>query len=114
MPEIKITDKAAAEIKRVMEEQQFPLEEYVLEVGVAGGGCSGFSYKLGFKKESEVNKSAQTEFTFGGVRTSVGNRAMLYLDGTTIDFHDGLDKRGFIFTNPNATGKCGCGSSFSV
>jgi iron-sulfur cluster assembly protein len=110
---ITVTEKAIAEIKRVMQEQNMPQEENVLEVGVAGGGCSGFQYKLGFKKRSEVDALNSTQFKFEGLEAVVDNKSLLYLEGTTVDFHDGLDKRGFVFNNPNATRSCGCGSSFS-
>jgi iron-sulfur cluster assembly protein len=97
-----------------MEEQGFAPDEYVLEAGVTGGGCSGFQYKLGFKEKSEFDANKETMLEFHGVEVAVNNRAMLYMSGTVIDFHEGLDRRGFVFNNPNATGKCGCGSSFSV
>lgn len=111
---IKITDKALTEIKRVMEEQNLPTKEHVLEVGVAGGGCSGFSYKLGFKEKSEIDSLNSTTFSFQGLDAVVDNKSLLYLEGATVDFHDGIDKRGFIFENPNAKGGCGCGQSFKV
>lgn len=102
------------EIKKVMEEQKFSHDEYALEVGVAGGGCSGFSYKLGFKKKGDIDKLNETVFNFEGVDTVVNNKAMLYLEGTTVDYQDELNKRGFSFNNPNAKSCCGCGSSFSA
>lgn len=111
---ITLTERAAAEVKKVMEEQGFTTEEYILEAGVTGGGCSGFSYKLAFKEKKEFNPEKENLLTFHGVDVAVGQRALLYMDGTVIDFHDGLDKRGFTFSNPLATGKCGCGSSFSI
>lgn len=110
---ITLTEKAIAEIKRVMQEQNMQQEENVLEVGVAGGGCSGFQYKLGFKKRSEVDTLNSTQFKFEGLEAVIDNKSLLYLDGTTVDFHDGLNKRGFVFDNPLATRSCGCGSSFS-
>lgn len=97
-----------------MEEQEFSPDEYVLEVGVVGGGCSGFSYKLGFKKKEDVDKLNETIQTVDGVDVAVHNRAMLYLEGAEVDYHDGLEKRGFAFKNPNAKSCCGCGSSFSA
>jgi iron-sulfur cluster assembly protein len=109
-----LTERAAQEVKKVMEEQEFTPEAYVLEAGCVGGGCSGFQYKLGFKERSEVDKSKETIYSFNGVDVVVNNRAMLYMGGTTIDFHDGLNKRGFVFENPNSKTTCGCGSSFSV
>lgn len=110
---IKVTEKAVSEIKRVMDEQKIAIEENVLEVGVAGGGCSGFQYKLGFKNKSEVDPLNSTTFNFDGLEAVVENRAMSYIDGITLDFYDGLEKRGFIFNNPNAVKSCGCGQSFN-
>lgn len=111
---IKITDNALSEIKRVMEEQNLSVQDNVLEVGVAGGGCSGFSYKLGFKNKTEIDSLNSTTFNFQGLDAVVDNKALLYLEGATVDFHNGIDKRGFIFDNPNAKGGCGCGQSFKV
>lgn len=111
---INITEKAVLEIKRVMQEQKISEEEHVLDVGVAGGGCSGFQYKLGFKKRSELDALNTTLFKFDGIEAAVDNRAMLYLEGVQVDFYEGLDKRGFVFSNPNAKSCCGCGNSFTV
>jgi iron-sulfur cluster assembly protein len=111
---IKVTEKAVKEIKRVMEEQNISTDENVLEVGVAGGGCSGFSYKLGFLKKTEVDALNSTTFSFEGLDAVVDNKSMLYLEGATVDFHEGLEKRGFVFDNPNAKGGCGCGQSFKA
>lgn len=111
---IEVTEKAITEVKRVMEEQKFVVEEHALEVGVAGGGCSGFQYKLGFKPMEEVDPLNETIYTFHGVKVTLDNRVLPFIEGTTIDFHSGLDKRGFVFANPNAKKGCGCGNSFSV
>jgi iron-sulfur cluster assembly protein len=114
MAEIKLTERAILEIKQVMAEQGFSHEDYVLEVAVVGGGCSGFSYKLGFKERTEVDQSKVVMMNFDGFEAVVPTRAMIYLDGTTVDFHEDLNKRGFSFTNPQSTGRCGCGSSFAM
>jgi iron-sulfur cluster assembly protein len=111
---IKLTERAVTEVKRVMEEQGFKTDEYVLEAGVIGGGCSGFQYKLGFKEKKDVNDKVEDLIAFEGLEVALNKRAMLYMQGTTIDFHEGLDKRGFTFDNPQSTGRCGCGSSFTV
>jgi iron-sulfur cluster assembly protein len=108
---VALTEKAAAEVKRIMQEQKFG-EETLLRVGVAGGGCSGFQYSLGFDKSFDANVDSQ--FEFHGVKVVVDKKSALYLDGTTVDFYDGLEKRGFTFDNPNAVKSCGCGSSFSA
>jgi iron-sulfur cluster assembly accessory protein len=106
-----LTEKAASEVKRVIDEQKLP-GETVLRVGVAGGGCSGFQYSLGFDNASDAGKDDVTEQH--GIKIAVDKRSMLYLDGTTLDFIDGLERRGFDFKNPNAVKSCGCGSSFSA
>jgi iron-sulfur cluster assembly protein len=106
-----ITETAAREIKKVITEQKMP-ETVALRIGVAGGGCSGFEYKLGF--DENVNDETDSVREIHGVRVAVDKKSSLYLDGTQIDFHEGLDKRGFVFNNPNATKSCGCGSSFSA
>lgn len=108
---VHVTEKAAGEIKRVITEQKMP-DNTVLRIGVAGGGCSGFNYKLGFDQDADTAADHVTEQH--GVQVAVDKKSDLYLDGTTIDFYDGLEKRGFTFENPNAQKSCGCGSSFSV
>ncbi len=108
---ITITEKAASEIKRVMTDQNMA-GEMCLRIGVVGGGCSGFQYALGFDQkfdESKDLKSAQH-----GISVLVDKKSDLFLDGTTIDFYEGLEKRGFTFDNPNAVKSCGCGSSFQA
>ncbi|QDT54929.1 Iron-sulfur cluster insertion protein ErpA [Caulifigura coniformis] len=105
-----VTEKAAGEIKRVLAEQS--MGEKVLRVAVAGGGCSGFQYRLGFDDAADAAKDHVTEQH--GLKVAVDKKSDLYLDGTTVDFYDGLDRRGFTFNNPNVQKSCGCGSSFSV
>ncbi|QDT39937.1 HesB/IscA family protein [Stratiformator vulcanicus] len=107
---INVTEGAVGEIKRVMEEQGMS-DDSVLRVGVAGGGCSGFSYSLGFDEKTDAGKDHVS--LQHGLKVAVDKKSALYLDGTTIDFYNGLDKRGFTFDNPNAKNSCGCGSSFS-
>ncbi len=106
-----ISEKAASEIQRVISDQKHP-DNTVLRIGVAGGGCSGYQYSLGFDTNSDATKDHITEQH--GVTVAVDKRSDLFLDGTTVDFYEGLDKRGFTFDNPNAVKSCGCGSSFSA
>lgn len=89
------------------------LGEVLLRVAVKGGGCSGFSYDMRFTKRESVRDGESIE-DFDGFRVVVDQTSLLYLQGTTIDYTEGLDGRGFVFDNPNTTGRCGCGSSFSV
>lgn len=108
---VQITEKAANEVRRVIGEQKLP-GETLLRVGVVGGGCSGFQYSLGFDNASDAAKDHITEQH--GLKVAVDKKSYLFLDGTTVDFYDGLEKRGFTFDNPNAVKSCGCGSSFSA
>jgi len=108
---VTLTEKAAKEVQRVMQEQNFPAETY-LRIGVAGGGCSGFQYSLTFANSVDETNDLVNEYH--GVKVAVDRKSDLFLDGTKLDFYDGLEKRGFTFDNPNAVKSCGCGSSFSA
>ena len=108
---IEITEKAAEEVRRVQVEQKFE-DDMFLRIGVAGGGCSGFNYTLSF--DNAFNEQADSKFDQHGVAVVVDKKSALYLDGTTVDWYDGLEKRGFTFENPNAVKTCGCGSSFQA
>jgi iron-sulfur cluster assembly protein len=107
---VTLSEKAAQEVKRIIEEQGTP-EGVVLRVGVQGGGCSGFAYSLNFDTATS-DRDRVTEVH--GVKLAVEKKFDPYLDGTVIDFYDGLEKRGFVFNNPNVVKSCGCGSSFQV
>jgi len=111
---IKLTEKAISELKSIMAkevESHNLTPKAVLRLMVVGGGCSGFSYKMGF--DEDVKPEDRVE-EVNGVRVAVDEKSYLYLSGTEVDFQDGLMGRGFVFQNPNASGSCGCGSSFSV
>ncbi len=108
--EISLTEKALTEIKRIMSENQVP-DNYGLRVGVKGGGCSGFTYTLGFDAEA---KEGDTTIGDGKVKLFIDGKSLFYLSGTELDFSDGLNGKGFVFSNPNATKTCGCGESFGV
>ena len=109
---INLTEAAAKEIKTIIKDQNLPVDQTKLRVGVKGGGCSGFSYTLDLTEESPTDGDEQTEAH--GVKILCNQRAYLYLDGVEIDFKDEVMGRGFVFKNPNASSTCGCGSSFSV
>lgn len=108
-----LTESAAKEVKRIMDEQKFD-EAMVLRVGVTGGGCSGFSYALGFDKDANFDTKADSRYDCHGVPVVVDKKSALYLDGATIDWYEGIERRGFVFENPNAVKTCGCGSSFQA
>ncbi|MBM3987553.1 MAG: iron-sulfur cluster assembly accessory protein [Planctomycetes bacterium] len=107
---IQLTERAAHEVRRIVAEQKLP-DATALRVGVKGGGCSGFSYTLGF--DDQVSETDQV-YEVDGVRVVCDPKSFLYLNGTQIDFEDNLMGRGFKFGNPNAAKSCGCGESFSV
>jgi iron-sulfur cluster assembly protein len=113
-PSLIVTEKAAGEVKRIIQEGQanksLP-EKVYLRVRVVGGGCSGFQNKLDLDQEiTEIDEV----FEMHGVPVVVDKRSLMYLEGATVDFHDDLNRRGFSITNPNAKSTCGCGSSYSM
>ncbi len=136
MTTFELTDRAVAQIKILKTKEPSP-ENAILRVRVIGGGCSGMSYKLGFESVSthlgshhgsQMTASGETAevgvlaaphaddqvFEKDGVQVVVDKKSLLFLKGTVLDFSDGLDGRGFEFSNPNAKRTCGCGSSFST
>lgn len=106
---ISLTAGAVNALKKIKEEQSIS-EQHGLRVGVKGGGCSGFSYVLGF----DLQKENDQVFEVNGIRILMEKAHAIYLLGMEIDWVEGLDNRGFSFSNPNATDTCGCGSSFSA
>jgi iron-sulfur cluster assembly protein len=108
--EITLTDKAVAQVRKLMADNNIAPEQG-LRLGVKGGGCSGLSYVLGFDETAKENDRV---FTVGGVTVFVDPKSLFYLSGTVLDFSDGLNGKGFVFNNPQAAKTCGCGSSFGV
>jgi iron-sulfur cluster assembly protein len=106
---ITLTEQAVAQIKNVQALENKP--DTVLRVAVAGGGCSGLSYKLDFDKVIRDNDKV---FEQDGVKVVVDPKSYLYLQGMSLDYSGGLNGKGFVFENPNAKKSCGCGSSFSA
>lgn len=104
---ITLTDSAVAKLTELLAEEG---DEQALRVAVTGGGCSGFQYALGF--DNEVHEDDQI-LEQGGVKVVVDEISIQYLQGASIDFQDGLQGKGFAIENPNSTGSCGCGQSFS-
>ena len=86
-------------------------DDYFVRVSVTSGGCSGLSYKLDFDNEAKPNDQV---FTDNGVKVVCDLKSFLYLFNTTLEFSGGLDGKGFVFNNPNASRTCGCGESFAV
>ena len=109
---IYISDKAKNKVKELMKDAGVvDNSSYFLRVGVVGGGCSGLSYKLDFDNEQ---KPMDQVFEDNGVKIVTDLKSFLYLVNTTLDFSDGLNGKGFYFSNPNASRTCGCGESFAV
>ena len=109
---IYISNKAKAKVLKLMEEAGVTNDSsYFLRVGVVGGGCSGLSYKLDF--DNEIKPMDQV-FEDNGLKIVTDLKSFLYLVNTELDFSDGLNGKGFYFSNPNASRSCGCGESFAV
>jgi len=105
---ITLTDSAIKEIKSLQKEM--PDDTRTLRVGVKGGGCAGLSYIVEFDKRGEND----IELNFDGIKVLIDKRHALYVSGMEVDYQHGLNDRGFIFNNPNASSTCGCGTSFSA
>ena len=108
---IQVTERALARIRVAMAREGVDAAEGGLRVGVQGGGCSGLSYHISFDAQP---RERDRIFQFGDVRLFVDPKSYIYLHGMTMDYQEGLMQQGFVFTNPNATKTCGCGSSFTV
>ena len=108
---IEVTQKAAKHIRKFAVKEGYE-ETFALRVGVKGGGCSGLLYVL----EIEPDQAAETDRVIddNGIRIFIDKKAYIFLAGTQLDFSDGLNGKGFVFQNPNATKACGCGNSFAV
>lgn len=108
---ISMTDRALDQIHEVAGDQDVNLDDTMLRVAVVPGGCSGLTYDLGWdttvQDEDEVEEHED-------VIVVLDKKSRLYLDGSELDFTDGLDGDGFHFTNPQATRECACGESFSL
>ncbi len=108
---ITISEKAKEKIVELGQKEGVSAIGRNIRVSVKGGGCSGLMYDLVF--DSEINEKDQV-FEDKEVKILVDKKSLLYLLGTTLDFSDGLNGKGFQFVNPNAARTCGCGESFSV
>ena len=108
---IQVSDTASKKIVDMMKDDGFDATVDYVRVGVKSGGCSGLSYELKFDKQSgETDK----DFEVNNVRIAVEKKSFLYLAGTILEFSGGLNGKGFVFNNPNASRTCGCGESFSL
>jgi iron-sulfur cluster assembly protein len=107
---IEISETAAKKIRSLKDEESQP-DSAFLRVEVKKGGCSGLSYKMNFDQSA---KEGDQIFEAFGQKVAVDGESFLYLIGMTLDYSGGLNGKGFVFNNPNATKACGCGSSFNV
>ena len=105
---ISLTPKAIQEIKKLKSNETI---DHFLRISTIGGGCSGLSYQLGF--DLEVTPKDKV-FEEGELKIVIDQKSLLFVSGMEIDFSDGLNGKGFTFSNPHAKRSCGCGSSFSV
>ena len=101
------TETAIGKVKEIMAERGEG--EGGLRIAVIGGGCSGFQYQMSLDKEPNADDQI---FEQEGLKVFVDGRSLPYLDGTKVDYVDGLNGSGFKFDNPNSRGTCGCGESF--
>ena len=106
---IQLTEGAIKEVKHLLTELNVP-QGYGLRLGVKGGGCSGFSYLLDF----DQSKDSDNVYIIENFQVMIDKSQEMYLFGTVLDFKQGLENRGFVFNNPNASRTCGCGESFAV
>lgn len=106
--QVKLSESAVAKVKELLAGEDEPNQ--ALRIAVTGGGCSGFQYALGFDTEQHADDVVIEQ---GGVRCVVDETSLEYLAGAIVDFQDGLSGKGFAIENPNSTGSCGCGQSFS-
>lgn len=108
---VQVTESAAKQIQRLKSETPSSTDEGFLRVKITPGGCSGMSYKLDF--DTTVSGDDKV-FEQHGTRVVIDKKSFLYVVGMTLDFEGGLNGKGFVFSNPNASKTCGCGSSFGV
>ena len=105
---VSLTEIAASKVKALLESEG--RDDLRLRITVQPGGCSGLIYQLFFDEQLE---EADAVVDFGGVEVVVDQMSVPYLDGASIDFEDTIQKQGFTIDNPNASGTCACGDSFS-
>ena len=107
---ITVTERAKQKAIELMSNENRPADSFI-RVGVEGGGCSGLTYKLEFDNQLKADDKV---FEDKGMKIVCDRKSFLYLVGTELEFSDGLNGKGFVFMNPNASRTCGCGESFSV
>ena len=106
---VTVTEKAIEQIKSIFASEQANPDKG-LRLAVVGGGCSGLQYKIEFSDQKDKDNIIEMR----GIRILIDPKSSIYLKDVVLDFKDGLNGKGFVFENPNATNTCGCGESFSV
>jgi iron-sulfur cluster assembly protein len=110
-----ITDRAAARLRSVAEGEGVDLGAVFLRVAVVPGGCSGLTYDLGWDTAlGDADETVEVATAAGPLIVAMDLKSRLYVEGTTLDFTDGLEGKGFHFDNPQAARTCACGESFSL
>lgn len=109
---VTVTDKALSHVIKLMSDDNISPETHYLRVGVKGGGCSGLSYTMNF--DDKIEQHDEVWDTERGLKVIVDRKSYIYLFGTELDYTDGLNGKGFQWTNPQASRTCGCGESFSL
>lgn len=104
---VAVTEAAAEEVKTLLQEEK---DKEGLRLEIRGGGCSGMSYGLSFDNKQEKDHVVEMH----GIKVFVDPKSAIYLKGTVLDYHNGLEGKGFVIKNPQAKNSCGCGNSFSV
>lgn len=108
---IKVSDHAKQKAVQLMTEDGFDPTQDFIRVGVKSGGCSGLEYVLTFDNKKEEGDQV---FEDNGIQVIIEKKSILYLAGTVLEYSGGLNGKGFVFNNPNASRTCGCGESFSL
>jgi len=108
---ITVTERALQAIRDCIAAENKAVSNAFLRVAVKGGGCSGLMYNL---TVDDAMSESDTIIQNGDVRIAVDRKSKLFLLGLTLDYTTGLNGKGFVFSNPNAKGTCGCGESFTV
>lgn len=111
IPVLEISAQALVKLKETVRNEGVDLAQTFLRVAVVPGGCSGLSYELGW---DSVRNETDSHFQIEDLQVLVDARSALYLEGTTLNFTDGLEGKGFHFANPQAVRNCACGESFSL
>jgi iron-sulfur cluster assembly protein len=109
--QLTLTDRAAEEVRKFIAAEDVPAESAGLRISVTPGGCSGFKYSLNVEEKALEDDAI---LDLNNVRVFIDGFSMQYLSGVTVDYVSSMQGSGFTFTNPNATGGCGCGSSFTA